>query len=210
VTAHLALRNSDWTTLSGVDSGLAGRLDLDLDLGAAGDSIADLVSHTSGAGKLVWRDGRIAALDPDAVLRVIAANHAIPEPLRLKAELLQELKAAPFRFRLAEAPLTVTDGLARLSLIHMAGQVNEGSGVPTLQASGQFDLRNPQWEAKASLLVPAPKGWKGPAPELLVQLRQSVGAAVERDINISAIFAALTMRAVDAEAEKLIDGPKKQ
>jgi hypothetical protein len=66
------------------------------------------------------------------------------------------------------------------------------------------------WEAKASLLVPPPKGWKGPAPELLVQLRQSVGAGLERDINISALFAALTMRAVDAEAEKLIDGPKKQ
>ena len=210
LTAHLALRNSDWTTLSGVESGLAGRVDLDLDLGAAGDSIADLVSHSSGAGKLVWRDGRIAALDPEAVLRVIAANQAIPEPLKLKAELLQELKAAPFRFKQAEAPLTLTDGMVRLSLIHMAGQVNEGAAVPTLQASGQFDLRNPLWEAKASLLVPQPKGWKGPAPELLVQLRQSVGAGLERDINISALFAALTMRAVDAEAEKLIDGPKKQ
>jgi len=159
VTANLALRNSDWTTLTGVESGLAGRVDLDLDLGAAGDSIADLVSHSSGAGKLVWREGRIAALDPDAVLRVIATNQAIPEPLKLKAELLQGLKAAPFRFKQAEAPLTLTDGMVRLSLITMAGQVNDSSGVPTLQASGQFDLRNPVWEAKASLLVPPPRGW---------------------------------------------------
>lgn len=210
VTAHMALRNSDWTTLSGVDSGLAGRVDLDVDLGAAGDSIADLVSHSSGAGKLVWRDGRIAALDPDAVLRVIAANQAIPEPLKLKAELAQELKAAPFRFKQTEVPLTLTDGMVRMSLIQMAGLVDQGAGVPTLQASGQFDLRNPQWEAKASLLVPPPKGWKGPAPELLIQHRQQVGAGLERDLNISALFAALTMRAVDAEAEKLIDGPKKQ
>jgi hypothetical protein len=210
MTAHLTLQNSDWTGLAGSESGLAGRVDLDLDLGAAGDSIADLVSHNSGGGKLVWRDGRIAALEPEAVLRVIAANQAIPEPMKLKAELLDELKSGPFRFKQAEAPLTVTDGVVRLSLINMAGPAKEGSAVSTLQASGQFDLRNPQWEAKASLLVPAPKGWKGPAPELLVQHRQSVGAGIERDINISAIFAALTMRAVDAEAEKLIEAPKKQ
>lgn len=208
VTGQLALRKTDWAMLTGSEGGLAGEVDLDLDAGSAGDSIADLVSHASGAGKLVWRDGRIAGLDPSALGRVIAATQGIPDPMRLKAEIVQELKMAPFAFNQAEAPLTLADGVMRLSMVSLNGQAVGGDAIPVLQASGQFDWRNPQFDVKATMLVPAPKGWKGPSPELLVQHKQMIGGLAERDVNISALFAALTMRAVDTEAEKLIDGPK--
>ncbi len=203
--ATLRLSGQDWALadLVGAQSGLTGQVQFELDVGAAGVSLAELVSRSTGAGTLSWRNGQISGLDPKAIGRVIETSRGMPDLARLRAEISRDVQLAPFRFEKAEAPLTLSDGVLRLSSLAIPQEQSH------LQMSGQFDLRTLNSEARLSLTAKPPQGWKGPAPDLSVVLMSSGAGPVTREINVNSLYALLTTRAVEVEAERLIEEQKK-
>ena len=186
----------------GVQNGLSGQVGLALDLGTSGDSVAELVSRSSGAGTLVWRQGQIAALDPKAVIRVIDGVRGMPDLSRLRSDVARELQQAPFTFDKAEAPLTMSDGVMRISSLAIANE------AASLQLSALFDARVLGADARMAMIAKPPRVWKGPAPDVQVLFSRSAEGGLTRDINVSSLYALLTTRAVETETDRLIDEQK--
>ena len=181
-----------------------GQIGLALDIGSSGDSVADLISHSNGAGTLVWRQGQIAALDPQALLRVIEISRGMPDLAQLRATVGRELQHAPFTFDKVEAPLTMSDGVMRISSLAIAQE------AASLQVSGVFDLRSLATEARVGLIAKPPRQWKGPAPDLQLSFTRGPEGGLLRELNVTSLYALLTTRAVETETDRLLDEQKKK
>ena len=203
-SVRLTVKDVALADVVGVQNGLSGQIGLTLDVGSSGSSVAELVSHSSGAGTLVWQQGQISALDPKAIIRVIDATHTMPDLSRLRSDVARELQQAPFTFDKMEAPLTMSDGVMRISSVAI------GNEAASLQLSGLFDTRVLTTDARLALLAKSPRGWKGPAPDIQVSLSRNSEGGVTREININSLFAVLTTRAVETETDRLLDEQKKK
>ena len=201
-TLRLNAKDVALADVLGVQNGLSGQVGLALDLGTSGDSVAELVSRSSGAGTLVWRQGQIAALDPKAVIRVIDGVRGMPDLSRLRSDVARELQQAPFTFDKAEAPLTMSDGVMRISSLAIANE------AASLQLSALFDARVLGADARMAMIAKPPSVWKGPAPDVQVLFSRSAEGGLTRDINVSSLYALLTTRAVETETDRLIDEQK--
>ena len=190
--------------LFGVQSGFTGQIGFVLDGGSSGSSIAELVSRSSGAGLLTWRQGQISGMDPAAIGRVVASIRAMPDLQRLRAEMLRELQQAPFTFEKVDLPLSLSDGVLRMSSVAIAHE------TAPLQMSGLFDMRALGVEARLSMIAKPPQGWKGPSPDVQILLTRPAEGTLQRDVNVNSLFALLTTRAVEIETDRLIEEQQKK
>jgi hypothetical protein len=204
LTLRLAAKDMALADLLGVQGGWGGQVGFVLDGGSSGSSIAELVSRSSGAGVLNWRQGQISALDPSAIGRVVSGVKGMPDLARLRADMGRELQQAPFSFDKIEFPLSLSDGVLRMASVVMAND------TAPVQMSGVFDLRTLTAEARLSMTAKPPQGWKGPSPDVQIGLSRSPDGSMLRDININSLFALLTTRAVEIETDRLIEEQKKQ
>ncbi len=203
-TLRLGAKDLVLADLWGAQNGINGQIGLALDIGSSGDSVADLISHSNGAGTLVWRQGQIAALDPQALLRVIETSRGMPDLAQLRATVGRELQHAPFTFEKVEAPLTMSDGVMRISSLAIAQE------AASLQVSGVFDLRSLATEARVGLIAKPPRVWKGPAPDLQLSFTRAPEGGLLRELNVTSLYALLTTRAVETETDRLLDEQKKK
>ena len=204
MTVRLAAKDMALADLLGVQSGWGGQVGFVLDGGSSGSSIAELVSRSSGAGVLTWRQGQISALDPAAISRVVSSVKGMPELSRLRADMGRELQQAPFTFDKIDVPLSLSDGVLRMASVMIAND------VAPLQMSGVFDLRAVTAEARLSMIAKSPAGWKGPSPDVQIGVSRSADGTLLRDVNVNSLFALLTTRAVEIETDRLIEEQKKQ
>jgi hypothetical protein len=203
-TLRLGAKDLALADLWGAQNGVNGQIGLALDIGSSGDSVADLISHSNGAGTLVWRQGQIAALDPQALLRVIETSRGMPDLAQLRATVGRELQHAPFTFDKVEAPLTMSDGVMRISSLAIAQE------AASLQVSGVFDLRSLATEARVGLIAKPPRQGKGPAPDLQLSFTRGPEGGLLRELNVTSLYALLTTRAVETETDRLLDEQKKK
>ena len=202
--AKLTVQDLALPDLLGVQNGFGGQIGFVLDGGSSGSSIAELVSRSNGAGVLSWRQGQISALDPSAIARVVGAARGMPELSRLRADMMREFQQAPFTFEKVDLPVSLSDGVLRMASVAIPND------TAPLQMSGVFDLRSLGVEARFSMIAKPPQGWKGPAPDVQVSLTRSAEGRLQRDVNVSSLFALLTTRAVEIETDRLIEEQQKK
>jgi hypothetical protein len=204
MTVRLSAKDMALADLLGVQSGWGGQVGFVLDGGSSGSSVSELVSRSSGAGVLTWRQGQISALDPAAIARVVSSVKGMPDLARLRTDMGRELQQAPFTFDKIDVPLSLSDGVLRMASVMIAND------VAPLQMSGVFDLRAVTAEARLSMIAKSPAGWKGPSPDVQIGVSRSGDGTLLRDVNVNSLFALLTTRAVEIETERLIEEQKKQ
>jgi large subunit ribosomal protein L24 len=191
--SHLRFADSDAVDLLGAGSPLSGKLTLDLDLLGAGRSPLALVGSLRGGGKISWRDGSIARLDPaafDAMARLAEQDLAI-DPTRIRDRMDAALAVGRLPVPLAESLIEVDVG--QLSLIdpevHAAGA--------DLALAGSVDLLQSAIDAKMKLSGAKAAGAAvGTDPEISISLKGSIDAP-KRTLDVAALTNWLWRRAAE-------------
>jgi hypothetical protein len=210
-SGHATLRrDADNVTLTGalaLDSvaldrtGFSGRIGAALDFASTGRSPAALVSGLAGSGTATFAGAALARSDPAALDRVVAKAQT-PDALVDETNI-----AFAFGNELNQAPLAIPDGPAALALsagLMKIGPIKilEGKGDEALSAD--FDLRTLTTQARFTLTSSAGdlKFWSGPPPSATVTIDNALDAP-KRQIDISALTAALAAQAVARESDRI-------
>jgi AsmA family/AsmA-like C-terminal region len=210
-SGHATLRrDGDNATLTGalaLDSlaldrtGFSGRIGAALDFASTGRSPAALINGLAGSGTVTFAGAALARSDPGALDRVVAKAQT-PD-----AQLDETNIAFAFANELNQAPLAIPDGPAPLSLsagLMKIGPIKfpEGKGDEALSAD--FDLRTLTTQARVTITSSASdlKFWSGSPPSATVTLDNALDAP-KRQIDISALTAALAAQAVARESDRI-------
>ena len=211
-SGHATLRrDADNVTLTGalaLDSvaldrtGFSGRIGGALDFASTGRSPAALINGLAGSGTVTFAGAALARSDPAALDRVVAKAQTPDAPLD------ETNIAFAFSNELNHAPLAIPDGSAPLSL--SAGVMKMGPiKLPQGQGGGEtlsadLDLRTLTTQTRFTLTSSASdlKFWSGPAPSAAVTIDNALEAP-KRQIDISALSAALAAQAIARETDRI-------
>jgi uncharacterized protein involved in outer membrane biogenesis len=198
--ASLALADADAAAMLPGDgrAAISGRLTLQVEADGTGLSPAALLGSLTGTGTATLTAGEIAGFDPEAFSTVI---HAFDQESSIDAAKVRDIAAAALdrgslRVARADGAFSIAAGEVRLSTIILHG---EGAD---LSASGRFDLAGQSLEGRVTFAGPAPAGSTAGRPEVYMAVRGPLGAT-HRTIDVTALSAWLTLRAVDREARRI-------
>ena len=182
-------------------SGLSGKAQMTLDLGASGESIAAMVNTLSGGGRLRIEDGAVARLDARRVMPVIAqadqGRDAI-DPRQLRDLVLKAIDSGPLTMDPFETTLGVSNGVVRMGPALIQAAFVQG------QASVLYDLKTSRVDGRLTLQA-AGQGlsdWATP-PQWSVQWRSLPNGAVTRDLDVATLSNVLTTRFVARELQRI-------
>ena len=201
-------RDADDVTLAGalaLDSvaldrkGFSGQIGAALDFASTGRSPAALISGLAGSGTVTFVGAALAWSDPAALDRVVAKSQNPDAPLdetNIAFALGNELNRGPLAIPDSSAPLSLSAGLMKIGPI----KISEGQG--TLGAD--LDLRTLTPQARFTLTSSSSnlKFWSGPPPSAAVTVDNALDAP-KRQIDVSALSAALAAQAVARESDRI-------
>ncbi|MDR6952231.1 uncharacterized protein involved in outer membrane biogenesis [Ancylobacter sp. 3268] len=178
-----------------------GVVDLSLDFTGAGTSPRALVGSLAGQGSLALDGIEIAATSPAALQYVmLATERGLPPEPRRVAELFEEgLARGPLKLPRAETTLSLVAGVARSGVARLA------IGDQRFALSGGLDLASLGIEALVEIEdVGKVGGASGTAAMPAAALRWSGPlAAPERRTDVTALVAAVNLRALERETKRL-------
>jgi len=196
---------------------LQGVADVDLRLGASGESLAGLVANLAGNGEIRLHDGRLLQASPAAPGAVVASLAGDPAGLdaaRLLQTAQRQLAAGAFTVAEAKAPVVATGGVMRIDPPQLV------DGAASLNAGVTVDLRALRLDAIARLAaLTAPPRWKGAPPALVLHWRGSLEEpartidTAELQTGLAAIRLDDELRRVEAwkaEAHRLEEAERKR
>jgi uncharacterized protein involved in outer membrane biogenesis len=197
---RFALADADAATLlSGQGrAAAAGRLNLQVEADGTSLSPATLVGSLTGTGTATLTAGEIAGFDPntfDAVMRAVDQESSI-DAAKVRDIAAAALDRGNLRVARADGAFGIAAGEVRLSTAILHG---EGAD---LSATGRFDLASRVLDARLTFSGPAPAGSGAGRPEVYMAVRGPLGAT-QRTIDVTALAAWLTLRAVDREAKRI-------
>jgi large subunit ribosomal protein L24 len=177
---------------------VAGRLALQVEVDGSGLSPAALLGSLTGTGTATLTAGEIAGFDPKAFDVVIGA---VDQGLAIDAAKVRDIVTAALdrgslRVARADGAFSIAAGQARLSTSILRG---EGAD---LSMTGHFDLAERLIDARLTFSGPAPEGSNAGRPDVHLAVRGPLGAT-QRTIDVTALSAWLTLRAVDREAKRI-------
>nr|WP_256441468.1 AsmA family protein [Ancylobacter radicis] len=202
---HLALADAEsGPLLRAADvqrPGAGGKVTLALDLTGSGRSPRGIAASLQGQGSLVLDGLEIAYTDPRALQYVMLATERglPPEQARIVQLLNEGLSRGPLKLPRIESALSVVNGVARSSTARAA------LGDQRFALSGAFDIPALSFETTLEIedLSGGGSGAAGGAPPGAgVQWRGPI-AAPERRFDITALIAAINMRALERETRRL-------
>jgi AsmA family/AsmA-like C-terminal region len=210
-SGHATLRrDADNVTLTGalaLDSialdrtGFSGRIGGALDFASTGRSPAALINGLAGSGTVSFAGAALARSDPTALDRVVAKAQTPDAPLdetNIAFAFSNELNRAPLAIPDGSAPLSLSAGIMKIGPIQMP----EGQGGEALSAD--LDLRTLTTQARFTLTASASdlKFWSGSPPSAAVTIDNALEAP-KRQIDISALSAALAAQAIARETDRI-------
>jgi hypothetical protein len=210
-SGHVMLRrDADNVTLAGalaLDSvaldrpGFSGRIGAALDFASTGRSPAALINGLAGSGTVTFGGAALARGDPAALDRVVAKSQTPDAPLdetNIAFAFGNELNRAPLAIPDGSAPLSLSAGVMKIGPIKIPG----GQGDEALSAN--LDLRTLTTQARFTLTSPASdlKFWSGPPPSAAVTVDNALEAP-KRQIDVSALSAALAAQAIARESDRI-------
>jgi large subunit ribosomal protein L24 len=200
VHGRLALADADAAAVLPGEgrAAVSGRLNLQVETDGTGLSLATLVGSLSGSGTATLTAGEIAGFDPgafDAVIRAVDQDSSI-DAAKVRDVAAAALDRGSLRVARADGAFTIAAGEVRLSTMILQG---EGAD---LSATGRFDLARRSLDERLTFSGPAPSGGTTGRPEIYVALHGPLGAS-QRSIDVTALAAWLTLRAVDREAKRI-------
>jgi uncharacterized protein involved in outer membrane biogenesis len=177
---------------------VSGLLTLQMEADGTGLSPATLVGSLTGIGTATLTAGEIAGFDPgafDAVIRAVDQESSI-DAAKVRDIAAAALDRGNLRVGRADGAFSIAAGDVRLSTAILHG---EGAD---LSATGRFDLAGRSLDARLTFSGPAPAGSGAGRPEVYMTVRGPLGAT-RRTIDVTALSAWLTLRAVDREAKRI-------
>jgi hypothetical protein len=203
-------RDADNVTLTGalaLDSvaldrpGFSGRLGAALDFASTGRSPAALINGLAGSGSVTFTGAALARSDPAALDRVVAKSQTPDAPLdetNIGFAFGNELNRAPLAIPDGSAPLALSAGVMKIGPLKLL----EGQGGETLSAD--LDLRTLTAQARFTLTSSASdlKFWSGPPPSAAMTVDNALDAP-KRQIDVSALSAALAAQAIARESDRI-------
>jgi uncharacterized protein involved in outer membrane biogenesis len=201
-------RDADNVTLAGVlalDSvaldrtGFSGRIGAALDFASTGRSPAALINGLAGSGTVTFAGAALARNDPAALDRVVAKSQIPDAPLdetNIAYAFGNELNRAPLAIPEGSAPLSLSAGVMKIGPI----KIPEGQGT----LSADIDLRTLTTQARFTLASSASdlKFWSGAPPSAAVTVDNALDAP-KRQIDVSALSAALAAQAIARESDRI-------
>lgn len=178
-------------------SGVPGQLDLAFDFSGNGDSLSRMASGLAGAGSMTLRKVSFPQIDAGASARVVASqakNEAMPSMPLLTPLVEQELSRAPLTLEALSAPVTISNGVARI------GPARAESLAALIVGSSQVDLRSWTIDARAQITGRAADGALSPEIGLVYT---GPLAMPRRSIEVGDLFSDLTQRAAAREADRV-------
>ncbi|MCB1536485.1 MAG: hypothetical protein KDJ44_17680 [Rhodoblastus sp.] len=175
----------------------AARVSGAVDVSGAGGSMAQLVASLAGSARLSFADTRIAQAAPDGLAQVAAATEMAEgafDPRAIARDLARDLDRDAQRLPQFASDATIASG--RLSLAPVELRLGEVQA----RLTGALDLRSGDIDARETLSLPAPQGWKS-APRIEIGWSGDASAPV-RAVNADALIGALAERAIAREAER--------
>lgn len=202
VAAHgrLALADVDAAAVLAGEgrAAVAGRLALQVEVDGAGLSPAALLGSLTGTGTATLTAGEIAGFDPrtfDVVIGAVDQGLAI-DAAKVRDIVTAALDRGSLRVAHADGAFSVAAGQVRLTTSILRG---EGAD---LSVSGHFDLAERVLDARLTFSGPPPDGSNAGRPDVHIAVRGPLGAT-QRTIDVTALSAWLTLRAVDREAKRI-------
>ena len=202
VAAHsrLALAGADAAAVLPGEgrSAITGRLGIQVEADAAGPSLAALIGSLTGTGTTTLTDGEIAGFDPtafDVAMRAFDQGSAI-DSAKVRDIVAAALDRGGLRVPRADDAFSIAAGQARLSTAIVHGEGGE------LGVSGHFDFAERRLDARLTFSGAAPEGSSVGRPAVYVAVQGPLGAT-QRTIDVTALSAWLTLRAVDREAKRI-------
>ncbi|MFM8700074.1 MAG: AsmA family protein [Hyphomicrobiales bacterium] len=178
------------------NAGLDGKLDLDVDLGGSGESMAGFAASLAGGGAVKLYNARVEAFDLGALPRLTAvldAERDPPDLRRVDEMFAKELARAALSTPEIATPVTLSAGTARLGPLAVKVKPN---GV---EGSLSYDFKVGKFDGRVLMTTEqAPADWTGPIPQAGVSWK-SAGGAVERSVDTATLTNVLTTRAVTRE-----------
>lgn len=199
--ARINLANADAAQLLANEGKAAvnGRVAFNAEVEGSGLSPASLIGSLKGAGTIVLEDAQITGLDPKAFN---AAVRSVDQGVALDARKVQDitttvLDGGALTIPRLDAVMAINAGQARV-----AQTTAYGLGAD-LMLGGVADLADASIDARLSLLGPViSEGTNSIRPEIFVSLKGPI-ATPRRTIDISALSAWLTLRAVERQSKRI-------
>ena len=210
-SGHATLRrDADAVTMTGAlaldlvaldRTGFSGRIGAALDFASTGRSPAALINGLAGSGTVTFAGAALARSDPAALDRVVAKAQTPDAPLdetNIAFAFSNELNRAPLAIPDVSAPLSLSAGVMKIGPI----EIHEGRGDGALSAD--LDLRTLGAETRLTLTSAANdlKFWSGAPPSAGVTVDNALEAP-KRQIDISALSAALAAQAIARETDRI-------
>jgi large subunit ribosomal protein L24 len=175
---------------------VAGVLDATIAIDGAGNSPRTLIGSLHGTGNIGLADARLAGLDPRAFDYVVrAVDQGLPNNAARVGDVMEKgIDSGTLQVRRGDAEIAIGGGQIRL----VKSAID--SGDARLAVSGLFNLMEGAIDARAILsgaVIAA-----GARPDIFMTLKGPI-AAPKRSIDVSALNAWLTLRAVEIETARL-------
>ena len=196
--AKLSLNGADAAALlpAAARPPVTGTLDIAADVAGSGLSPVALIGSLRGTGKLTLTSAQLAGLDPrafDAVTRAVDQGLAI-DAGRIGTVVRSALDGGQLALKRASGNLSLRAGQLRLT--EFAAEIVNAD----LAMSGNVDLTAGSLDAR--LVLSGASETTSARPDIFMSLKGPVSAP-SRNIDVSALTAWLTLRAVDTQARRL-------
>ncbi len=196
--AKLSLNGADAAALlpAAARPPVTGTLDIAADIAGSGLSPVALIGSLRGTGKLTLTNAQFAGLDPrafDAVTRAVDQGLAI-DAGRIGTVVRSALDGGQLALKRATGNLTLRAGQLRLT--EFAAEIANAD----LAMNGNVDLTAGSLDAR--LVLSGASETTAARPDIFMSLKGPLSAPA-RNIDVSALTAWLTLRAVDTQAKRL-------
>ena len=182
-------------------SGISGAVDLTLDGGGSGGSLAAFAASFSGGGQARIASLNVPGFDVAALPQAAAAidAEANPPDLRHVRDMVAAgLLKSPLSLASMSGSLTASSGLIRF------GPLEAVARDVTVQGNAALDIKALKFEGKAGLTATVPPpGWTDVAPQAAVTFKGPVAGPVAREVDVAALASLLTTRAVARELARI-------
>lgn len=201
VEGHLALTDAEIVQLlraaGNQRPALRGMTTLNLDFTGSGRSPRAIAASLAGQGSLSVENLEITGVDPSALQFAMYATESglPPEQARIIQVLSEGLSRGPLKLPRAETTLSLINGLAR------TGSARFTEGERQFALSGSLDVAPLTFEATLEMEDKA-AGATSAAPGASVIWRGPLNAP-ERRLDVTALSAAINMRALERETRRL-------
>ncbi|MGA0563409.1 AsmA family protein [Ancylobacter sp. VNQ12] len=202
LNGHLSLTEADSVVLlkaaNVAKPGVKGRVTLALDVTGSGRSPRAIAAALQGQGSLVVDGLEVAYTDPRALQYVmLATERDLPPDQARTVQLLNEgLSRGTLKLERVESALSLVNGVARSATARAA------IGDQRFAFTGSLDIPALSFEATLEIEDVSAGGASGAPPGAGVQWRGPL-AAPERRFDLTALTAAINMRALERETKRL-------